>query len=903
MLQQLDQPRRVIIVHEDVRAIAAVRRGTHRGDRRGGRRRGGVALQLLRTMPARGLARGMVKWLLEAAATEFVFYTQEDFDFVRPVPIARALELMAEHRSTTSASTSARRCASRARIARRTSSGARSRSTIGGQVLCISDRWYHQASLWRRDLALDGYRALVARAAAGRNRRPLRGQVRPLDQQTVGGGAGSVDGYQEQRRDKCRTFIWGGVGEPAFVRHTGSDRRARGGAYVMRSLMLGDCEHYASPYMRGVAQAMRLLGHVHEEVSIRCAARRSRTACGCGGPTSSGRTCSCGRRTSSPHVERLIDDRRRAATGGARVVIHDGDAKAATRYPRDISTWCSLALVNHAYDRSAWNVPTLRWPYFAPAQDAIAAPVDALRCGLFFAGSGGGALYAAREGAARRLSARAASMIRSRSPATTRSTARRRSRPAPRRCSASDGPTCPGGWTRACFSTRAPAASSCTTTCRATSSRGCTSCRTSRATHSVVDALERLRAMTDVERRRLRRRAFEHVQEHHSSIARVRQVLAAWSSHEDARRRRRHARRGVAGRHAIWLPNLQLKIPFQFGGRVTKYQHAEPSYDPADTLPHELAILRALAAAGMAPPIGELVHVETLISEHRGAWHADPVGAWGYEMADADALPPGRFSLEAMRALPIAGSPGAWGDIGKPGNVVNGYLVDVRRSAWDMLRWTAARLEPLAAATARPGRAARARAPRLSVPTRRARRGVSGLLDRRRARARPAPRQGARRRAGLPPRVRRQRARHRHAVGRLPAARRAPRRAARSPASSSSRLRRLRPRAGAELPAEHLHPADGRERRARRVPRVGARVLPRRRRPPAAALDGEAPRRARDVRPRRRDRRAPRLRRDNAVGVDDGPMKLWPDVAARGGRHVGDSRDRNLRRLYQIGAA
>ncbi len=143
----------------------------------------------------------------------------------------------------------------------------------------------------------------------------------------------------------------------------------------------------------------------------------------------------------------------------------------------------------------------------------------------------------------------------------------------------------------------------------------------------------------------------------------------------------------VVGRHAIWLPSLGLKIPFSWGGKLTKYQRTERGYDPAETIPHELAILRALAAEGMAPPIGGLVRVDTLISEHPGAWHADPMGAWGYEMADASLLPPGRFSVEAMQRMPIVGSPGAWNDIRKPGNVVNGYLVDVRRSAWDMLRW------------------------------------------------------------------------------------------------------------------------------------------------------------------------------------------------------------------------
>jgi len=143
----------------------------------------------------------------------------------------------------------------------------------------------------------------------------------------------------------------------------------------------------------------------------------------------------------------------------------------------------------------------------------------------------------------------------------------------------------------------------------------------------------------------------------------------------------------VMGRHAAWVPELGLKVPFQWGGRITKYGKGEPSFSAADSLPHEVRILRALAERGMAPPVGDLVFIETLISRHPGGWHADPCGAWAYEMADATTLPEGRFSVEALRALGIEGSDGAWGDLGKPGNVVNGYLVDVRRSAWDLLRW------------------------------------------------------------------------------------------------------------------------------------------------------------------------------------------------------------------------
>jgi hypothetical protein len=44
---------------------------------------------------------------------------------------------------------------------------------------------------------------------------------------------------------------------------------------------------------------------------------------------------------------------------------------------------------------------------------------------------------------------------------------------------------------------------------------------------SVVEALERLRTMSAAERMALRLSAFSYVQAHHSSVARVRQVLAA----------------------------------------------------------------------------------------------------------------------------------------------------------------------------------------------------------------------------------------------------------------------------------------------------------------------------------------------------------------------------------------
>lgn len=366
----------------------------------------------------------------------------------------------------------------------------------------------------------------------------------------------------------------------------------------------------------------------------------------------------------------------------------------------------------------------------------------------------------------------------------------------------------------------------------------------------------------------------------------------------------------TVGRHAIWAPALGLKVPFQWGGLVTKYQHAERAVSPRATIPHELAILGALAAEQMAPPVGDLVFVETLVTEHPGAWHADPCGAWGYEMVDARRLPPGRFDLEHMRSMPITGSVGAWGDVCKPGNVVNGYLVDVRRSAFDMLRWAGENLP--------------------SIPRH------DQDLEELRARVHrdcqfPA---GARAEAYQDFWIGGARERgQRRVVSRAQQLGFAPKygESVLDIGSQSGSFLQLayalgaRQLAGVEIDPRYVACARDLARSC------GQNICFRQ-------LDVVADREAflswvRAYFPRGVDHllllsmekhlgerfmfdliEAIGARRTyietNAVAVDDGrgappaaPMKLQAEVLARGGRHVGDSRDRNLRRLYQIGAA
>lgn len=367
----------------------------------------------------------------------------------------------------------------------------------------------------------------------------------------------------------------------------------------------------------------------------------------------------------------------------------------------------------------------------------------------------------------------------------------------------------------------------------------------------------------------------------------------------------------LVGRHSIWSSRLGIKIPFQFSGRITKYQHQEASYDPAETIPHELAILRALAAERMAPPVGDLVFVETIVSEHPGGWHCDPLGAYGYEVEDATTLPPGRFDLGAMKRLPIEGSPGAWSDIGVPGrdNVVNGYLVDVRRTAWDMLRWRGGDLPCLPAVAEREGE--------LEQDVRRLCQFPAGQ--------RPNPYQDFYL-GGRWVRGERQVARRAQLLGFMP---RPGETVLEIGCQSGGFLqfahlamggagvvlgvevnedyvgcgRRLARHAGQNICIRRM---DAVAERAKllswvrsRAPRgvdhllllsmekhLGEREM-------FALLDAVGARRS--------------YVETNAVAPDDGtgseakgPMKLWPEVKARGGVHVGNSRDRNLRRLYRI---
>jgi hypothetical protein len=226
MLQRLDQKPRTIIVNEDARADRPFVEGRTMRIIDGINRDFGVPIELIEKRPGTGLAYALVR-LYEYAATEFVLYTQEDFDFVRDVPIARCLEIMQRH------------ALNHVRFNKRNTLPIKGHHhpdrrkwwtkqevEFDGQTLCVSDHIYFQACLNRRALLLEGLKEIMLGVPSGNVR--IEAAVNKWFNTKHGGGCGSVNGDHAVRRDVLKTFIWGGVGEERFILHTGAERRSQG---------------------------------------------------------------------------------------------------------------------------------------------------------------------------------------------------------------------------------------------------------------------------------------------------------------------------------------------------------------------------------------------------------------------------------------------------------------------------------------------------------------------------------------------------------------------------------------------------------------------------------------------------------------------------------------------------
>lgn len=222
LLAHLDLPPSRVVVHEDVRP---------------GSRPGAIAAWLIAALqagrigafdhrpvdPARGMGPAML-WCFERARTPLVVYTQEDWEAVRPIPVRATLALMERH-GLNHVRWNKRKTMRAKHDDQPTKRWAKVEVQLGvdvasSQTLCISDHWYTQTSVWRRDVALPGLRAAAAQHS--------RAEAFVAAFNTYMNRAAGLNDQnwqvQQLRHERVRTYIWGPIGEPAFIRHLGTAR-------------------------------------------------------------------------------------------------------------------------------------------------------------------------------------------------------------------------------------------------------------------------------------------------------------------------------------------------------------------------------------------------------------------------------------------------------------------------------------------------------------------------------------------------------------------------------------------------------------------------------------------------------------------------------------------------------
>ena len=181
-------------------------------------------------------------WLLAQAQTEFLLYTQDDLRVVRPLPIQQTLWLMRKYQLH------------HVRFNKRpTMEWKRDWQKLpvefDGVTFCISDHWYFQTSLWRKDMirpvvawlwAMLGPR--FADQAEAKINHVLDGREPHFGHPFFPLPPKKCDPMHPRiRHEFQRTYIWGPVGEDRFVENLGFQpedwalTRARGGVGIRDS--------------------------------------------------------------------------------------------------------------------------------------------------------------------------------------------------------------------------------------------------------------------------------------------------------------------------------------------------------------------------------------------------------------------------------------------------------------------------------------------------------------------------------------------------------------------------------------------------------------------------------------------------------------------------------------------
>lgn len=160
----------------------------------------------------------------------------------------------------------------------------------------------------------------------------------------------------------------------------------------------------------------------------------------------------------------------------------------------------------------------------------------------------------------------------------------------------------------------------------------------------------------------------------------------------------------VLGKHEIWIPGLELKIIWSMWGQILAHKTWQKSRhkkaiakgtfgqesqgfnkEALESILHEYRLLDELAKVKMAPPVKGLVYFRFFSSDFIKPGFTDVCGVYGFFIRDANKLEPGRWNLERflkkfVKNNRVEVNPWILGDFNKPKNIINGYMIDARRT-------------------------------------------------------------------------------------------------------------------------------------------------------------------------------------------------------------------------------
>ena len=175
------------------------------------------------------------------------------------------------------------------------------------------------------------------------------------------------------------------------------------------------------------------------------------------------------------------------------------------------------------------------------------------------------------------------------------------------------------------------------------------------------------------------------------------------------------------GKHAVWIPSLNsgAKIVLSYKGIIesrswkkgrnvkeikndTFGQQEGFEVKSLKSIVNEYEIIKMLSRYYMSPPVNGIFHIKKFTSNFFKDNFTDDKGVYGYYILDAHKMRPGEWNFDRFISnfydefefsewtlertdLRRGIWGGCLGDLHKIDNIINNYLIDVRRTVWDMM--------------------------------------------------------------------------------------------------------------------------------------------------------------------------------------------------------------------------